>query len=296
MSEYSESFQDNNQLFSVIILSYNNEQFICDALASVLDQDYPEIELIVADDCSESFHKTEIESYIASHANSNLSSYFVYQNITNFGTVKNANVALKMAHGKYIKLLGADDMLYDSSVLRNAQQVLHNAYEPIAISYVMKCTPDMQEIGLMDTWTLSKLPRMSAQEIYQAMCIRNILPAVGVFFKKEFFDTFGFFDEDFRLLEDWPTWLRYTRQNHTFEVSTFISARYRYSIGAASNYNKAYIHDKELAFQKEIAPYRMQIGHFRYLHALISLKVRNAKLVRRLYFCMFNLLNGKKSV
>ena len=40
----------------------------------------------------------------------------------------------------------------------------------------------------------------------------------------------------------------------------------------------------------------VRIGVFRYMFALISLKVRNSKLVRRLYFCLFNLVNSRKSV
>ena len=43
---------DNPPLVSVVITSYNHEDFIIKAIESVLNQDYPKLELIVVDDCS----------------------------------------------------------------------------------------------------------------------------------------------------------------------------------------------------------------------------------------------------
>ncbi len=284
-----------DQLFSVIILSYNNEQFIYSALDSVLNQDYPKIEIIVADDSSSSFHKGEIEGYIRAHSHSNLENYYVFQNADNLGTVKNANNALRLAKGEYIKVLGADDMLYDPFVLRNAQDSLRDSHSWVVVSQVIKCTPSMQEVSLMDEHILNELSKMTPQETFRALCVRNIIPAVGVFFKREFFDLFGLFDEEYKLLEDWPTWLRFTRQGNTFGVGGFIGARYRYSVGAASNYNATYIHDKELAFEREIKPYRLLLGKRVYIHAFFALKMRNSKLVRQLYFSLLSMLRERKS-
>ena len=42
-------------LVSVILLSYNNLQFLYNAIDSVLLQNYPRLELIISDDCTEGF-------------------------------------------------------------------------------------------------------------------------------------------------------------------------------------------------------------------------------------------------
>ena len=41
-----------DELISVIILTYNQEKYIQDTIRSVIDQDYPYLELVILDDCS----------------------------------------------------------------------------------------------------------------------------------------------------------------------------------------------------------------------------------------------------
>ena len=105
----------NQELFSVVILLYLNEEYIRYAIDSVLDQDYPSIEVIIVDDHSPEVDLPGIESYVNAHKGANIQRVLVYQNPENFGTVKSINHALKQVEGRYIKLLAADDALYDAS-------------------------------------------------------------------------------------------------------------------------------------------------------------------------------------
>mgnify|MGYP000424525881 CR=1 FL=1 len=52
------------QKVSVIILTYNQMDYLYDAIKSVLNQDYPNIELIVSDDASCNFQKGMLEKFI----------------------------------------------------------------------------------------------------------------------------------------------------------------------------------------------------------------------------------------
>ena len=85
---------------SVITLAYNSMETIFETIDSVLMQDYPEIEMIVADDHSAEFDEEKIIAYIETRKGQNIVNYQVYQNRENLGTVKNINNAIKRATGE----------------------------------------------------------------------------------------------------------------------------------------------------------------------------------------------------
>ena len=72
-----------DDIFSVIVLLYNNSEYLRDCLDSILMQDYPRIEVIVVDDCSNSFNKDAVVSYLEDHKRANLVNYIVYKSQSN---------------------------------------------------------------------------------------------------------------------------------------------------------------------------------------------------------------------
>ena len=56
-----------NPLVSIICLCYNHEKFVPLALQSVIDQTYPNIELIIVDDCSNDGSSTAIKEWLRQH-------------------------------------------------------------------------------------------------------------------------------------------------------------------------------------------------------------------------------------
>ena len=104
-----------DKLFSVIIAAYNNAHLLYGAIDSVLMQDYPAVDLIVVDDGSADFPQEDICRYIAENAKANLQHFEVYQNPENLGTVRSINGVLRRSSGAFIKLIAADDALYDAA-------------------------------------------------------------------------------------------------------------------------------------------------------------------------------------
>lgn len=274
-------------LFSVIILAYRNEQYLRCAVDSVLAQDYPALELIVVDDGSLSFDCVGIENYISSHQGPNLLRTVVYQNPENLGTVRSINRALEQAEGCYLKLLAADDALYDEQVLSKAKEALEGSQDGIITTRVMKCGPDMAPRALFRDGFARSLPRRSPEEVFRRLCVHNEIVGVGVFFTRAFFDRFGPFDESYRLLEDWPTWLRVSREGARIGFGDFIAAKYRCDVGAATGVNPAYLADKKRTFAREIRPYWKRVGAGTVLRSWLTLKLRDSVLVRRLYGLIF---------
>ena len=118
-----------NELLSVIIPNYNKEKYICQCLDSVLKQTYPNIQIVVVDDCSKDQSPQIIKEYAQKY--SNIKAILLTEN----GGVSHArNLGIKQADGSYITMLDSDDfysndekLLYEMNVLKE-----HNG---IGVSY-----------------------------------------------------------------------------------------------------------------------------------------------------------------
>ena len=95
-------------LVSVIIPTYKRKlNFVSNALQSVLDQTYRNIEIIVIDDSPSDFpFRDDIKNYIAELKNDKV---IYIRNEKNLGGSLSRNVGINAAHGEYITFLDDDD-------------------------------------------------------------------------------------------------------------------------------------------------------------------------------------------
>jgi glycosyltransferase involved in cell wall biosynthesis len=99
---------ETQPLVSILMTSYNREQYIAEAIESVLASSYSNFELIVVDDVSK-----DTTVAIARRYEQIDKRVKVYENEKNLGDYFNRNKAASYAVGKYLKFVDADDMLYD---------------------------------------------------------------------------------------------------------------------------------------------------------------------------------------
>ena len=90
-------------LVSIITPVYNSENYIGDTIKSVLEQTYPNWEMLIADDCSKDNTKNAVKQFLDPRIK-----YFRLEK--NSGAAIARNEALEKAKGKYIAFLDADDM------------------------------------------------------------------------------------------------------------------------------------------------------------------------------------------
>jgi glycosyltransferase involved in cell wall biosynthesis len=98
-------------LISVLMTAFNREQYIDEAIQSVINSSYSNWELIIVDDCS-SDKTVQIATSYADLDNR----IQLYCNKINLGDYPNRNYAATLAKGKYIKYLDSDDKLYPWSI------------------------------------------------------------------------------------------------------------------------------------------------------------------------------------
>ncbi len=91
--------------FSIILPVYNKEEFVAQAIESVLNQEYKNLELIVINDGSTDNSLYICEGY--KHQDARVTII----NQENSGVSKSRNVGIEKSNGKYIIFLDADDYL-----------------------------------------------------------------------------------------------------------------------------------------------------------------------------------------
>ncbi|MGO3125622.1 MAG: glycosyltransferase family 2 protein [Advenella sp.] len=94
----------HNSLISIILPAYNAQDFIASAIESVLEQTYPNLELIVVDDGSTDQTRLIIESYKQKDER-----LLVVSNEQNSGVAYARNTGLRHARGDYIAFIDSDD-------------------------------------------------------------------------------------------------------------------------------------------------------------------------------------------
>lgn len=266
-----------------VVLSYNNSKYLEECLDSILMQSYPEIEIIIADDCSKEFDADKYKAYCEQNGRKNIKKVNIIRNETNLGTVKNVNNALRQANGIYFKLIGADDELADENSLYEAARNLKASPYGIITSNVIKCDSEMKVIRLYPNRLQKDLNSMTARECYIRLCIHNDIIAGGVFFSKSFLETYGYFDERYKLLEDWPMWLRVAHAGAKIVYCPFNAIKYRSDVGFGTSINPIYMKDKREVFANEIEAYKNEIGTLNYLKAKLSFAFVNSTTVRKTY-------------
>lgn len=118
----------NHALVSIAVCTYNGEKYLRPQLESLIKQTYPNLEIIVADDCSSDRTIEILEEY------QNKYTFFKYfQNKTNLGYKKNFENAVLKCSGEYIALCDQDDIwdankiLAQVSNIGNAAMIYHDS-------------------------------------------------------------------------------------------------------------------------------------------------------------------------
>lgn len=90
-------------LVSVVMPAYNGEKYIREAIESVLNQTYNNLELIIVEDCSADDTLYVIQKYQDTRIH-------LYVNTENKGIAYSTNLGIHNSNGKYIALLDDDDV------------------------------------------------------------------------------------------------------------------------------------------------------------------------------------------
>lgn len=258
-----------NELFSVIILHYNQPKYILKAIDSVLSQKYKNIELIITDDASTEIDVEKIKKYISDHKGENIQNVSYVLNSENIGTVRTVNKAVKSCQGKYILFFAADDLLFDENVVSNYAKAFKKSEENV---FMISSQCHMMDIKMkkelqifVDKEEALDFNQMTAREQYKLFCEKCFLAMGATSMKAEMFEKYGYFSEEYKFVEDWSYFLHLTRNGGLIKYSDFDGLLHRDGGISHTVYKKnapkhilGYMYDIVRIFEIEILPYVKQ--------------------------------------
>ena len=120
-------------LFSVVVASYNNGRYLDEMIESVIQQTWPNWELIIAEDCS-----TDNSLDILSKGSSD-SRIQIIEHKTNQGAGGAFGTATRASNGIFVGMLGADDALHPDALKKMTEAHLNYPNASLISSLAMGC-------------------------------------------------------------------------------------------------------------------------------------------------------------
>ena len=193
-------------LVSVIVPSYNHAPYVAHTIASILDQSYTDLELIIIDDGSRD-NSVEVLQRELREKNDPRARLIARENR---GLCQTLNEGLALARGKYFAYLGSDD-LWESTKLE--KQLAALAAEPQAGAAYSDCY--IIDVSGKRIGRFGRMYNYRGGRIFYDLLFRRFTPnsPTNLFLSQKLRDVGGF-NESLRI-EDLNTWVRLA---HTYSV------------------------------------------------------------------------------
>lgn len=196
-----------NDLISVIMPAYNDENSIDYAIESILSQTYTNWELIIIDDGSTDNTKNIIDKYLK------IDSRIKYFFQENTGVAGARNTGINKSTGSLIKLCDSDDILmpYALDILIRSLAFCDNKTALFYDDMVYKYN-DTYEINVMNQ-------PLVKNELYEQQLKGNIFPVGSVLIRKSVFDEIGYFDTNINGVDDFDMWNRIIQYYGVYKIN-----------------------------------------------------------------------------
>ncbi|MCR1816207.1 glycosyltransferase [Aliarcobacter butzleri] len=116
-------------LVSIPVITYNQKEYLKECIESILSQDYSNIEIVVADDCSTDGTQEMLKEYDRKYPNK----FKLLLSEVNQGVTKNCNLAYFACKGKYIFFMGGDDLMLPNKISTQVEYM--EKHDNCTISY-----------------------------------------------------------------------------------------------------------------------------------------------------------------
>jgi len=215
-----------NPLISVIVPSYNSEEYISETLLSVKHQSYLDWECLIIDDGSTDTTKIIVDKIIQQDKR------FKYFYKENTGLSDSRNYGISLARGEFVQFLDSDDILFpDKLSISIKQYYSKNSNNTIYFSdfqFTKYNNPYETDNSIKKLYKdISKIGPIDFKKLYNEWDVDFVIPTHAFIFPIAIFENKKY-DQSLKSKEDWDFYLSILSDgNTTFEPIDYIGCGYR---------------------------------------------------------------------
>jgi len=181
---------------SVIMPSYNHEKYLSEAIESVLNQAFPDFELIIIDDGSKDKSKEIIKAY---EKKDNRIHAIFHEN--NKGIARTMNEGLEKAKGKFIALFSSDDV-WVKDKLEKQLKILEKNEDLVVWSEAVVIDAHGNPTGETFTQMHGASKKKKSGNLFEELLKGNYICGQSVILKRKNIDNIRY-DERLKYLNDY---------------------------------------------------------------------------------------------
>jgi len=202
-----------NPFFSILVPTYNQDQYLEEALDSLIAQTDPDWEAIIVNDGSTDNTAKILEDYTQKDPR------FRVFHKTNGGVGSALNVALENTHGQWICWLSSDDVFEVNKLSTHRRSInQHPEYKFFFSNFRQLVGKSGKVVNLNPT--LSKnIPSIKLQVL--EMFNRNYIAGNSICISREAWLQVGNFNENLRYAQDYDMWFRLLIHYPAFYIPEF---------------------------------------------------------------------------
>lgn len=250
-------------LLSVIIPYYNHNHFVRMTLDSIVEDTYPNKEIVIINDGSSNPDDSNITDWIEEHKNDIAIQYIKRENK---GLTKTLNELVKLANGKYLALIASDDYFINNTFFERIQILQRNKTKKMLVSDAIVVDDNnvkLFESAMFEQRNAPKKNYFTDKGLKLEIIKRWSFVGPTSLIEKDLFDIVGYYNENF-MIEDWDFYLRVVSQDLMLFYDKKVSA-YRWH---ENNISK----DKKTEYNRDLCLCQTQkenISKFKFPYNLI---------------------------
>lgn len=183
-------------LVSVVMPAFNERpDMITDAINSILQQTYKNIELHIFDDSTKEETKVAIDSFVSD------SRVNIHRSAERVGFIKSLNRGLEASKGKYVARMDGDDFSHPDRFEKEVAFLEANP-DVVVVGGQMNIMDENGEI------TSARSYPTGGPKLFLFSCVRNPLAHPTIMMRREVVDKGYRYDESLKMSEDLDFWLQ----------------------------------------------------------------------------------------